>query len=701
MTDAERLIWDDYIQNYPTDRGTLPPDELPRTPAEWDEAQGVIITWASYNSNLREIVRYAKEVVKVYIICSSPTTVQSYLSQGGVNTQNIEFVVASFNSVWVRDYGPQSIYLHGTNELAFVDWVYNRPRPQDDLIPSVMATYLNLPIYQMTNPPNKLVATGGNFMTDGFGKGFSSNLIIEENSNLTVAQIDTIVKHYMNVKPYIKMTTLPYDDIHHIDMHIKLLNEETLLVGQYPTGIADGPQIEANLNYILNNFQTPYGRPYRVVRIPMPPDEYGEYPNQWSDYLTYTNSIILNNLVLVPIYGLPQDNQALEIYQQAMPGYTIIGLDMRNVIPASGAIHCITHEIAANDPIFIAHPPYYDLVEYSGNGYPVNATISSASGIESATLYWSTDTNASFNPIAMTVEQDTFRAQIPVVDPETKVYYYISATNGNGKTINKPLVAPEGLYVFDIGVNELGFDFTTNLTEVEISQEVEFTFINQGVNAQSFLWHFGEGANPQTADTEGPHAIAYEVSGSKDVTLTVNGDLVLTKTGYISVTEPPTYYNLLISIVGNGSTVPAVGSYQYIEGELISLSATPDEGWVFESWQINGTSFTSAECAFEIFEDTEAIAYFVEDGSYVSSSANEMIHIYPNPSTKSISFTFPLSFTSVDISFISSTGNTIKSIFRPVAKYETTVNISDLQPGVYVVMIKTSGGVFTKRFTKI
>ena len=114
-------------------------------------------------------------------------------------------------------------------------------------------------------------------------------------------------------------------------------------MGQYPTGVADGPQIEANLNYILNNFQTPYGRPYRVVRIPMPPDEYGQYPNQWSDYLTYTNSLILNNLVLVPIYGLAQDSEALSIYQEAMPGYNIVGINMRNVIPVSYT-HLRAHE---------------------------------------------------------------------------------------------------------------------------------------------------------------------------------------------------------------------------------------------------------------------------------------------------------------------------------------------------------------------
>lgn len=448
MTEYEKTIWDSYIKNYPASKVVNPPAEIPRTPAEFEEMQGVVVTWVAYTTNLREIVRHAKEAVKVYIICSNAASVQSFLSQGGVSTDNIEFVVASFNSVWIRDYGPQSIYLHGTNELAFIDWIYNRPRPADNAIPSVMANYLNVPLYEMTTAPNRLVATGGNFMTDGFDRGFSSKLILTENNTLTEAKIDTIKKHYMGIDPYVKMTVLPYDGIHHIDMHMKLLDEETILVGQYPAGISDGPQIEANLNFILQNYQTPYGRPYKVIRIPMPADESGNYPNQYSHYLTYTNATILNNVVLVPIYGLSTDNEALQIYRDAMPGYNVYGINMRNVIPASGAIHCITREIAANDPIFIAHASIRDTVEFSPAGYALQSNISSTTGISNAVLYWSTDTTQGFNQIAMSQTGDMFDVAIPAQTEDSDIFYYISATNGNGKTISKPLVAPAGLYRF-------------------------------------------------------------------------------------------------------------------------------------------------------------------------------------------------------------------------------------------------------------
>ena len=38
------------------------------------------------------------------------------------------------------------------------------------------------------------------------------------------------MKKFMGIERYIKMETLPYDEIHHIDMHMKLLDEETILM---------------------------------------------------------------------------------------------------------------------------------------------------------------------------------------------------------------------------------------------------------------------------------------------------------------------------------------------------------------------------------------------------------------------------------------------------------------------------------------
>lgn len=448
LTEEEKLIYDYYQPPISNPKDVNPPPTPVRTMAEWEELQAVVITWTSYLPILAQVVDYVQDECLVYIVCTDSNSVKNTLTSYGVPLINLRFIYTSFNSVWCRDYGPWIVYSNDIDSIKIIDWIYNRPRPLDDQVPVAIANYMGVPIHQTTQSPYDLIATGGNFMVDGHHTAFSSKLILQENPQKTEAQIDTIIRKYMGVKRYIKMDVLPYDGIHHIDMHMKLLDEETLLVGQYPPGVADGPQIEANLQYILNNFLTFANKPYKVIRIPMPPNSSGQYPPN-SYYYTYTNSLIVNKTVIVPIYGFSQDTTALRIYREAMPGYRIVGINCNNIIPASGAIHCITKEIGTSNPIWISHSALRNTTNNS-IPYEIKAVIKNKSGISSAKVYWTTDTLLGFSQLNMTIVADTFRASIPAQPYGTKIYYYISATSQNGKTTTKPLTAPSGNFRFSI-----------------------------------------------------------------------------------------------------------------------------------------------------------------------------------------------------------------------------------------------------------
>lgn len=448
MTEKEKEIYKNYQPPFLNNDDTNPPPTPVRTMAEWEELQGTIVAWTSYTSIIRQIVDYAQDEGWVYIVCSDSNSVKSYLSSGGVSLTNLKFLVTSFNSVWCRDYGPWAAYSGISDSLKIIDWIYNRPRPLDDAVPVAFANFMGLPIYQAIASPDDLVHTGGNFMVDGNHTGFSSRLIIDENPAKTEAQIDNIANRYLGITRYIKMNTLPYDQIHHIDMHIKLLDEETLLVGQYPPGVADGPQIEANLQYVINNFLTCYGRPYKVIRIPMPPSSSGQYPPS-SSYFTYTNSVFVNKTVIVPIYGFSQDTTALRIYREALPGYRVVGINCSSMISALGAIHCITKEIGVDEPLFISHAKLLNTLNTS-SPYEVKAYIKTKTGVSTAKVFWRTDTTQAYNQINMTQNLDTFRASIPAQSLGTKIYYYVSAVSNSGRTVNKPLTAPQGYIKFAI-----------------------------------------------------------------------------------------------------------------------------------------------------------------------------------------------------------------------------------------------------------
>jgi agmatine deiminase len=444
---------------------TTPPDFAVRTMAEWEEVQSVVITWTDYTGILKQIVRHAKEECEVIIVCTDSNAVTAALQNnnfGGPidDLSNITFLEEEYNSIWGRDYGAETAYRNEVDSLLLVDWIYNRPRPKDDVLPQALAELKGIPIYSTSAPPYDLVHTGGNFMSDGAGTAFSSELVLAENDaggnfNTTVRDelgVDTIMQRFMGIQAgrYIKMPTLPYDLINHIDMHMKLLDEETLLLGEFPAGESDGPQIEENLDHVLG-YNSVFGTPYRVLRIPMPPSNSGNFPPQ-SSYRTYTNSVFINGTLLVPTYREEYDTTALRILRDELPGYTVVGIDCddggQNIISASGALHCITKTVGVEDPLLIRHQRLVD-TDNTADPYPVLAYVRHRSGIANATLWWAVDTAQGFAEVPMqSMGDNQWAAEIPAQSAGTRIYYYLHATANSGKQQVRPIVAPDGWWTF-------------------------------------------------------------------------------------------------------------------------------------------------------------------------------------------------------------------------------------------------------------
>ena len=459
-------LLDSYIP-YKTTSGITSPPELPvRASAEWEEIDALLVTWTGYTNTIREIVRYAQEECEVYILCADTNTVKTSLESASIPLDNITLVEGGFNSVWARDYGQWNVYANDVDSLYLIDWIYNRPRPLDDAVPELMSQLTGLPIYTTTEVPYDLVHTGGNFMTDGWGTGFSSRLVLDENDGndyslepKTEGEIDYIMDAFMGISTYIKMETLPYDQIHHIDMHMKLLDEETILVGEYPEGEADGPQIEANIEYIQDNYTSIFGTPYKFERILMPPDEAGNFPDDGSwwnpgDYRTYTNFVFINKTVIVPAYEEQYDTTAYRILSDLLPGYRIVMIDCNEIIQALGAIHCVTKEVATNEPLLITHQPLQDTEELFAD-YEVDAWILHRDGIAEAEIFYTTDTAAGFwNTSPMTladVASNTWTGFIPAQEDGAEVFYYIYAQATTGKEQVRPITAPDGFWHFRVG----------------------------------------------------------------------------------------------------------------------------------------------------------------------------------------------------------------------------------------------------------
>ena len=321
-----------------------PPDSVVYAPAEFDSVAGIIYAWESYYDLLTDLIKETAENDTAWVVCDNAneiTSVTSTLSNAGVNMDHVVFQQIATNSVWMRDYGPWWIYQpDGTR--AVLDLVYNRPRPQDDYYPENLANLWGIDYYGLG-----LVEAGGNMLLDGTGQVFVSNVIFDDSQGfdptLTVEALEEYFDDYFGVDKVIITDHLQYDGTGHIDMFVKVINDTTVIVGEYAS-----PSSGAGNNYnICNDVATQIegetngnGRPYTVERMLMPP---------YSGGITYTyiNSLIVNNKVFVPIYGFSTDEATLEQYEQLMPGYEIIGYDCNDIIPANGAIHCIAMKVPA------------------------------------------------------------------------------------------------------------------------------------------------------------------------------------------------------------------------------------------------------------------------------------------------------------------------------------------------------------------
>ncbi len=460
LTETEKRLVADF--QFTSPRFTPPPSGPVRAAAEWEEVEYLLVTWnPSYPNILRQIVQAGVQECKVIITTQNQASVSNYLTTNGVDITNVIFLNVPWNSIWIRDYAGNTIYSEDVGELALTDWIYNRPRPSDDVMPAAHAAQVDIPLYTTNSGTNDLVNTGGNYMSDGLGNAFASKLILDENaagnpygvSVKTEAQIDGIMQEYMGINRFVKMNTLPYDQIHHIDMHMKLLDEETILVSKYPPGVADGPQIEANIQYVLDNFQSPFGTPYDIEWIDAPPSTSGHYPDTNGPYNTFSNSVFVNKTILVPTYRASVDAPALAKYQEMLPGYNVVGIDVdepdENLIISKGAIHCITHTIGVADPLWIVHQPIDEA--NAGSTVTIEAMIKHNSGVAQAKVFWREEGATTYNEIEMAPSNgDNWAVDFTIPNSSVNIEYYIWARAISGKELNRPIVAPEGYWTIQV-----------------------------------------------------------------------------------------------------------------------------------------------------------------------------------------------------------------------------------------------------------
>ena len=455
---------------------TDPPTGEPRFVAEFEPMQGVMIRYPLGIPT--SLVAQLSNNCHVYCIVESylQNSAQYDFQNAGVNMGNLSFINAPTDSYWVRDYGPW--YIFEDRHPAIVDNIYNRPREYDDEIPGVFANFWNIPMYGM-----RLEHTGGNMMEDGRGHGVSDDLVLQENNN-NETNVRNKMRDYLGIDPY-HITIDPQGDyIAHVDCWGKYLAPDKILIARMPQ---NNPRYQY-YEQVAQYFETTnccWGYPYHVYRV----DEPGG-----SSLAPYTNSLILNKTVYVPIgNNTTYNNQALAVYQEAMPGYTIVGVN--GSWQNTDALHCRTRGVMDFDMLFVDHRNVIFGEQEWQDSIPVVSKFIAYSGAnlkqDSLLVYYSID-GGTYQTAHMTAtgNPDEYVGYIKGYQGESEIDYYVFGADESGHRYTQPVFADLDPHHFTIGAHEPTGELVITpdtLWFTQMGQQRQFNIINETNEAVTII----------------------------------------------------------------------------------------------------------------------------------------------------------------------------------------------------------------------
>ncbi|GAB6286029.1 MAG: hypothetical protein STSR0009_22300 [Methanoregula sp.] len=341
------------------------PGDAPRQhgyfmPAEWEPHEALWLSWPHNKDTfprLREVEDAYTSLIAALVqtehICLFVPTpavnriVKSRLRAAGVNPALLTIRTVEYADVWIRDYGPTFVVNRALRQVAMVRWEFNAwggkydKQVADGKIPTVMNRWLELPVFA----PG-IVLEGGSIDVNGKGTVLTSRSCLlnpNRNPQLTKDDLEEYLKQYLGVTKVIWLNKgIEGDDTDgHIDDIARFTSPSTIVcaVEENPRDENYAP-LQENYEILLRSTDQE-GKPFTVVKLPMPApveDGDGRYP------ASYTNFVIGNRVVVVPVFADPHDTEAIRILTELFPGRTVVGINARAMVEGYGTFHCGTQQ---------------------------------------------------------------------------------------------------------------------------------------------------------------------------------------------------------------------------------------------------------------------------------------------------------------------------------------------------------------------
>lgn len=332
-------------------------------PAEWECQRMVQLTWPHAGTDWAPMldritatyVEMAVEIARrerLLIVAPQPQQALSAIAAKAPAEllAQIDVMACDTNDTWARDHGFLTLVSGGDGrrllDFRFNGWGAKFEAQKDNAINRLL--YERKKVEGGYESHLDFVLEGGAVESDGKGTVMTTTgclMAPNRNQPLTRAEIERQLKCRLHAERvvWIDHGSLAGDDTDgHVDTLVRMAPNDTLLY----IGTGDGDPDDRQTGELLamekqlKQFRTMDGRPYRLLRLPLPRPIYdgdGRLP------ATYANFLVVNGAVLCPTYSQPDlDQAALDTIAQAFPDRDVVPIDCRSVICQHGSLHCCT-----------------------------------------------------------------------------------------------------------------------------------------------------------------------------------------------------------------------------------------------------------------------------------------------------------------------------------------------------------------------
>jgi len=329
-----------------------------KQPAEWTPHAATWTSWPADNElwfghlePVREeftaLIRTISRFESVHLLVRDDESEQD--ARARLEGANVTYHRVPLDDVWFRDNGPIFITRASETEqdLSFVHWKFNAwgnkfDWQQDTRAPEALAEYLGADHWDLP-----IVMEGGSLEPNGAGVALTTRQCLMQqgrNPSMSEADLERALKDYLGFEKLLWLENgLEGDHTDgHIDTITRFVDEHTIVTSVCePSDTGNYQTLQANLER-LRTFTDLENRPFKIVELPLPQVQLEGAEGRLA--CTYANFYIGNGFVVVPLYGDPLDERALEILTPLFPGREVIGLSSRAIIEGGGSFHCLTQQ---------------------------------------------------------------------------------------------------------------------------------------------------------------------------------------------------------------------------------------------------------------------------------------------------------------------------------------------------------------------